>query len=981
MSESKWYPLFFDKYAYGDRATNNNYTKVITENVLNESDDYYLICGEEAVACFNNTFSKFYSIPQLDKNLYNVRVYHKIKDSNIIEFYTLVDVNSEILKHYVEKKITIPNVDFLQMTCRYHHRFNMITTNHQKNILYGELISSATEKLKNMNIEKVINTVTKAVTYDDNDEIDNPEEISEILFRYQKCSIHWMVSKEKYPKLIRYNINDEIQIGDVCFDYCQQTFNTMENRKQITFYGGGIIDEVGLGKTLQITTLAVINQPENCNYVQKRYNKRIFARSTLIVCPTQLCGQWKRELQNKISAKFNPTIISILSKTHYEKYTYQDILDADFVIVSFTFFDNKVFTDQWVPHKNYQRLKEGFEHFTIEKKFEEISKNLTDNTFKTLGNTSCIFPAIHWQRFVVDEFHEVYTNPKYMYVKNILPHIKSNYRWCVTATPFSHKNNLYHMVNFLSGHKNDDKDLILTNDDIIDHLLTDTFRRNTKSSVKEEHSLPPIKEEIRWLKFTSTERMMYNAFLANPKNDKFSVYLRQLCCHPKLADETKHALSNCRTLKDIEKTMISHYEKEMNASKFKYNRSKKRVKILVRRIQELKQYEEKKHKKKLEKKIKKKMNNNDSSDSETEEEREVINDDTVSDVETDTEIDDLIPKDIGMKVTVDVKSIKLLAQLDNNENYNDDSLEIDKTYSLENMEELLKNAKAKALISKEDYEGKKTTFLFFQNVVTRIKKTMGKTKKETDDSDSDSDEVEECGICMDDIPEDNIGVTKCGHIFCYDCLKTILNTAHKCPYCNRSLGDNDIFMMNYEVTRKITNPEMKKKMELINEVGTKLANLIFYLRAEDKHTIIFSQWDDLLHKVGKVLKDNGIQNVFCKGNVFQRDKAIREFSQDDKIKVIMLSSKSAASGTNLTKAERVILIDPVYGSYKFRRDTESQAIGRAHRIGQKNSIKVVRFIIRDSVEEEIYNQNKIEDKKHQEKMKALHAEAIVKTTT
>ena len=58
--------------------------------------------------------------------------------------------------------------------------------------------------------------------------------------------------------------------------------------------------------------------------------------------------------------------------------------------------------------------------------------------------------------------------------------------------------------------------------------------------------------------------MMYNAYLANPNNSKYSVYLRQLCCHPQLADETKYALSNCKSLAEIETMMVSHYKNDMD---------------------------------------------------------------------------------------------------------------------------------------------------------------------------------------------------------------------------------------------------------------------------------------------------------------------------------------------------------------------------------------------------------------------------------
>ncbi len=111
-------------------------------------------------------------------------------------------------------------------------------------------------------------------------------------------------------------------------------------------------------------------------------------------------------------------------------------------------------------------------------------------------------------------------------------------------------------------------------------------------------------------------------------------------------------------------------------------------------------------------------------------------------------------------------------------------------------------------------------------------------------------------------------------------------------------------MISYEKKKKYfeETKEIKEKNDLINQVGTKIANLIYFLKNTDKHTILFSQWDDLLQRVGYYLEMFGIKTSYCKGNVWQRDKAIRLFNTDDSYKVIMLSSESAASGTNLTKA-------------------------------------------------------------------------------
>ena len=64
-----------------------------------------------------------------------------------------------------------------------------------------------------------------------------------------------------------------------------------------------------------------------------------------------------------------------------------------------------------------------------------------------------------------------------------------------------------------------------------------------------------------------------------------------------------------------------------------------------------------------------------------------------------------------------------------------------------------------------------------------------------------------------------------------------------------------------------------------------------------------------------VLITHGINNVFCRGNIWARDKAIRDFTTKEHVKIIMLSSASAAAGTNLTAATKVILLEPVNGTY------------------------------------------------------------------
>ena len=103
-------------------------------------------------------------------------------------------------------------------------------------------------------------------------------------------------------------------------------------------------------------------------------------------------------------------------------------------------------------------------------------------------------------------------------------------------------------------------------------------------------------------------------------------------------------------------------------------------------------------------------------------------------------------------------------------------------------------------------------------------------------------------------------------------------------------------------------PSLKESLKL-----GKLISVIRHLVAqEETRIIIFSQWDDMLNLIGKTLAMNEIDNCFVKGNVWARNSAIRKFkmgktNNGSDNKVIMLSLKNAASGTNLNGVPKLVL--------------------------------------------------------------------------
>lgn len=976
MAGNKKTYLFYDKYCDDIAAYTNVKTKDITMSKLFESNYKYT----EGLIALNkiNAYKKskkdehLFSKTLLEHGgLYGLYFFEYTNDNSEYKII-IVSVDDVLIENYYnQNNENIPEKEFLIRLCNYDTKYKSCGKKITLNIADNAQTVENTNKIINASIHP---------NADATDPIQEQLDITTIpLYEYQKKSIKWMILREHEKNAI--SINDhEVALGNVICNYIQHKFYNLNDRDNVIFHGGALIDEVGLGKTYQMICMSLCNRCEN-NIADKLNSK-----ATLIICPTQLAGQWEREIKSKIKPEANIKTILLLTKIHINKYTYEEILNADFIITTLTFLENKSFLDTIPENKSKtQFTAKLYSYYEIENNLKKFKDNF-NNTF--MKNTDVAILAINWHRIIIDEFHEL-ENETYKTIRTIIQHFKSNYKWCVSGTPFNNQSkSLCEMFEFVTNYINryKIKKELLLNDDIVNYTKKYFFRRNTKQSVIEENKLPSLKESVFWLNFSKTEWIIYNSYLANENINKFDTVLRQLCCHPKIAEEIKSSISTCKTLDEIEKVMVSHYEKDMITAEKKMTLEKYRQLWLLKKLEivEFKQYA--KFLRLLGYKIKFNVDDN---DEEYEKEIEKISKSFNNTDELNLEFlknqDDKLKDDEDTKENKNKKLFIVSNETKDEiiEKIGKDKLE-EKTIYQVNLENYISTSQEKIKILTKEYNGKKNTFEYYINAVNKLKNIS--QKENNDDDDDDDDNVENCGICLGSIKSTDTGIIpKCGHMFCYNCVKPFIVSKRECPMCKCKVKETDIFLMikddSHDVKDKV---EFKNKNELINLIGTKLTNLIFFVKKNNKHTIIFSQWDSLLKKVGEELDNYGIKNIFCKGNVWQRDKAIREFNTDDKIKVIMLSSESAASGTNLTKAEIVILLDPISGSYEYRRNTEWQAIGRAYRMGQTKNVEVIRFIVKNTVEEEIYNQNKKYDEKNKvinfidkENMKEMNDDNIV----
>lgn len=105
----------------------------------------------------------------------------------------------------------------------------------------------------------------------------------------------------------------------------------------------------------------------------------------------------------------------------------------------------------------------------------------------------------------------------------------------------------------------------------------------------------------------------------------------------------------------------------------------------------------------------------------------------------------------------------------------------------------------------------------------------------------------------------------------------------------------------------------------------------------------------MLELIIDLLKDNLIAYNFVKEN-YSLQKKIDEFKKNQNINVLLMPYSLGANGLNIIEATHVILAEPT-----LNKSQEVQAIGRVHRIGQTKPTFVYRFMIKDTIEEHVYN--------------------------
>ncbi|KAK4466315.1 SNF2 family N-terminal domain-containing protein [Cladorrhinum samala] len=134
-------------------------------------------------------------------------------------------------------------------------------------------------------------------------------------------------------------------------------------------------------------------------------------------------------------------------------------------------------------------------------------------------------------------------------------------------------------------------------------------------------------------------------------------------------------------------------------------------------------------------------------------------------------------------------------------------------------------------------------------------------------------------------------------------------------------------------------------------ISTKVGAVVQKLKEMDFGTksLVFSYWTTTLDLLEGHMKHAGISCLRIDGRVSheQRLRILNDF-KTTQVQVLLMTIQTGAVGLNLTAANYVHIVEP-----QWNPSVEEQAIARAVRMGQTRTVTVIRYVVKDSVEENI----------------------------
>ncbi|TRX94187.1 hypothetical protein FHL15_004955 [Xylaria flabelliformis] len=186
-----------------------------------------------------------------------------------------------------------------------------------------------------------------------------------------------------------------------------------------------------------------------------------------------------------------------------------------------------------------------------------------------------------------------------------------------------------------------------------------------------------------------------------------------------------------------------------------------------------------------------------------------------------------------------------------------------------------------------------------------------------------------------------------GSSFCPDCqgplgLSSPLPSPADDQTSNAEASCRDVDMILDNVAGDLT---IQRSPSMRHGFSTKLNAVV-------QNVIVFSYWTSTLDLISQLLGQAKVayRQVDGRTSYAERSNALKAFKEDPEVLVLLMSIETGAVGLNLTVANKVHIVEP-----QWNPSVEEQAIARALRMGQTREVTIIRYVVENTVEQNIIN--------------------------
>lgn len=205
-----------------------------------------------------------------------------------------------------------------------------------------------------------------------------------------------------------------------------------------------------------------------------------------------------------------------------------------------------------------------------------------------------------------------------------------------------------------------------------------------------------------------------------------------------------------------------------------------------------------------------------------------------------------------------------------------------------------------------------------------------------------------CAICLDTLSAESACRTQCRHCFCMTCMQRVFNMTRdlcSCPICRAIVIPGTIQVPQDRMESPALEVQASSKMEKLRAI------LSGDIRREK--VIIFTHWKAEMEIIQRMCQSLDLVSDTIHGGVDMESRnAIVQRFQDElsTLQIVICQIQTAACGLNLTAARHVI-----FTSLDWTPATHMQALARAHRIGQTQTVTVHYIVATGTVDQHVIN--------------------------